>query len=156
YVTADGREVELDANLREQLGKNIAAASDQAMRTLAFAHLELEPDFPTDESEIRNRRADLDAALVLTGFVAIRDPLRNDVSAAIRQCREAGIDVKVITGDNFETARAIGREIGLLDNPDSLAMTSEEFNRLSDEELKLLLPRLHILARAKPLDKYRL
>src|SRR5207248_10741706 len=71
------------------------------------------------------------------------------------RCRAAGIDVKMITGDNIESARAIGREIGLLDSPAALAMTSDEFNALSDDDLKAKLPALRILARARPLDKYR-
>ena len=54
----------------------------------------------------------------------------------MQRCRDAGIDVKMITGDNIETARAIGREIGLLDRPTAIAMTSDEFNALSDDELR--------------------
>src|SRR5205807_7962584 len=79
-----------------------------------------------------------------------------DVKEAVAQCRAAGIEVKMITGDNVETARAIGGEIGLLDRPDALVQTSQEFNALSDEELKERLPRLRILARARPLDKFRI
>src|SRR5262249_30762950 len=56
----------------------------------------------------------------------------------------------------IETARAIGRETGLLDQPDTIALTSEEFNSLSDDEVKDRLPRLRVLARARPLDKYRM
>jgi Ca2+-transporting ATPase len=62
----------------------------------------------------------------------------------------------MITGDTVETARAIGSETGLLDAPDAIAMTSDEFNKLSDDELKDRLPRLRILARARPLDKLRM
>jgi P-type Ca2+ transporter type 2C len=93
---------------------------------------------------------------VFVGFVAIRDPLREDVFQALAECRSAGIEVKMITGDNAETARAIGREAGLLDSEHALVLTSDEFNALTDDELKERLPRLRVLARAKPLDKYRL
>src|SRR5262249_56104018 len=71
-------------------------------------------------------------------------------------CRQAGIEVKMMSGDNMETARAIGAEIGLLDSPAAIALTSDEFNKMSDEELKSRLPRLRILARARPLDKFRM
>jgi Ca2+-transporting ATPase len=88
--------------------------------------------------------------------VAIRDPLRLEVPAALAECRIAGIEVKMITGDNIETARAIGSEIGLLDAPDAIALTSDEFNKLSDAEVTERLGRLRILARARPLDKFRM
>jgi Ca2+-transporting ATPase len=78
------------------------------------------------------------------------------VPDAVARCRQAGIDVKMITGDNVQTARAIAAEIQLLDSPDAIVMTSDEFNKLSDDEIKERLPRLRILARARPLDKFRM
>ena len=86
------------------------------MRTLAFAHA----DLPAGHARRRGRparppRRARDADLVFAGFVAIRDPLRDDVKDAVAECRAAGIEVKMITGDNVETARAIARDIGLLD-----------------------------------------
>ena len=144
------------AEVRDAVHAQIRAAAGDAMRTLAFAQAELPLDFPQDEDAIHERRAELERGLVFVGFVAIRDPLREDVAQAVAECRQAGIEVKMITGDNVETARAIGRDVGLLDSPDSLVMVSKEFNALSDDELKLKLPQLHILARATPLDKYRL
>jgi Ca2+-transporting ATPase len=78
------------------------------------------------------------------------------VAEAVRKCRDAGIEVKMITGDTLETARAIGREVGLLDAPDSIVMLHDEFAALSDAELLAKLPNLHILARALPADKYRM
>jgi P-type Ca2+ transporter type 2C len=105
----------------------------------------------------------LESGLVFDGFVAIRDPLREDVKDAVAQCRRAGIEVKMITGDNVETARAIAYEIGLIDRrdaplntPDAAVLTSDRFNELSDEELKQRLPGLRVLARARPLDKFRM
>src|SRR5207302_9172486 len=92
-----------------------------------------------------------------------------DVKEAVAACRRAGIEVKMITGDNVETARAIGYDIGLVDRrdeaidaPDALdapvatILTSKRFNQLSDDELKKHLPKLRILARARPLDKFRM
>ena len=89
------------------------------MRTLAFAYAEL-----AGGNARMTKTACTPAAtrwkpnLVYVGFVAIRDPLRDDVKDAIAECRDAGIEVKMITGDNVETARAIGYEIGLIDRRD--------------------------------------
>src|SRR5205823_7860812 len=91
----------------------------QAMRTLAFAHKDLPADSPTDEDGLLAGRDALESGMIFTGFVAIRDPLREDVKAAVDQCRWAGIEVKMITGDNVETARAIAYDIGLIDRRDA-------------------------------------
>lgn len=156
FLDADGSVQELTPEMRQELQSQISSAAGDAMRTLAFAHAELPSDFPDDEPAIHDRRGEIEKGLVFDGWVGIRDPLRDDVKEAIQQCRSAGIEVKLITGDTIETARAIGREIGLLDSPQSLSLTSSEFNALSDEELKAKLPNLRILARARPLDKYRI
>jgi Ca2+-transporting ATPase len=155
YLAADGTRRPL-AEVREAVEAQLKAAAGDAMRTLAFAAAELPADFPRDPEAIHARRDELEADLGFVGWVAIRDPLRADVRGAVDECRAAGIAVKMITGDNVETARAIGREVGLLSAPGSLALTSAEFNALSDDELKQKLPDLHVLARARPLDKYRM
>jgi Ca2+-transporting ATPase len=141
---------------RDVIVEQLLSAAGRAMRTLAFAHANLPEGTSKDEDVLHSQREKLEHGLVFDGFVAIRDPLRPEVPDAIRQCRRAGIDVKMITGDNIETARAVGREIGLLDSPDAIAFTSDEFNKLSDDEMKERLPRLRILARARPLDKFRM
>src|SRR5262249_9280253 len=124
--------------------------------TLAFGYAHLPAGHADDEDSLHAARARLESGLVYAGFVAIRDPLRDDVKDAVAQCRSAGIEVKMITGDNVETARAIGAEIGLLDKRDAIIMTSDEFSRLTDEQVKDRLPHLGILARARPLDQFRM
>jgi Ca2+-transporting ATPase len=156
YLAADGTVRELTPAERAEIQAQIAAAAGDAMRTLAFAHAELPPDFPQDEDAIHERRGEIENGLIYDGFVAIRDPLRDDVKEAVQKCRDAGIEVKMITGDTIETARAIGREVGLLDSPDAIVMTHDEFAKLSDEELLEKLPRFRILARALPADKHRI
>src|SRR5262249_40590342 len=111
---------------------------------------------PVEHELLHARQTELERGLVFVGFVAICDPLRDDVRDAVRQCREAGIEVKMITGDNPETARAIAKEIGLLDIADPVVLTSAAFNNRSDEQLKEIMPRLRVLARALPLDKLRM
>jgi Ca2+-transporting ATPase len=154
-IAADGSVVPIE-QMRDAIQDQLRAAAGEAMRTLAFAQAELPADFPDDPHAIRARRDELENDLVFVGFVAIRDPLREDVPQALAECRAAGIEVKMITGDNAETARAIARDAGLLDAEHALVLTSAEFEAMTDDELKEKLPRLRVLARAKPLDKYRL
>lgn len=163
YQASDGTVKTWTAEARKAVEDCLRDAAAQAMRTLAFAYSWLPADTPRDPNALHERRNDLEHDLVFAGFVAIRDPLRPDVKDAINECRAAGIEVKMITGDNVETARAIGYEIGLVERRDAAidtdgaaVFTSQRFNQLSDEELKKALPNLRILARARPLDKYRM
>jgi Ca2+-transporting ATPase len=155
-LNAAGEVIPLAGTDRDKLAGQLTDAAGRAMRTLAFAHRELPADTPCDEDALHNCREQLEHDLVFDGFVAIRDPIRPEVPDAIQKCREAGIDVKMITGDNIQTARAIARDISLLDSPDALVLTSDEFNALSDDDVKSRLPRMRILARARPLDKHRM
>ncbi|MCX7700130.1 MAG: cation-translocating P-type ATPase, partial [Gemmataceae bacterium] len=156
YVDADGTIRPWTAEMRQKLEAALKHVADQAMRTLAFAFQVLREDMPTSADGVENCREELESGYVFAGFVAIRDPLRDDVKDAVRQCRLAGIEVKMITGDNVHTARAIAQEIGLLDSPDSLILTHDEFDQMSDEQLAEVMPRLRVLARARPMDKLRI
>lgn len=163
YLGEDGVTRPWTAAARQGVQAAIDDAAASAMRTLAFGHTVLPPGTPTDEESLHALRDVLEADLVFTGFVAIRDPVRDDVTDAVAQCRAAGIGVKMVTGDNVETARAIARDIGLIertgvapDSPDAPVLTSQQFNELNDGDLKARLPRLQVLARARPLDKFRL
>src|SRR5437762_904355 len=126
------------------------------MCTVALASAWLRGNHAADGGSLHAGRGQFEKSLVFAGFVAIQDPLRDDVKEAVAQCRGAGIEVKMITGDNVETARAIGSDIGLLDDPQALVLTSQQFNERTDEQVKAELPRLRILARARPLDKFRM
>jgi len=156
YQTAEGEQAPLTPALSDLIQKQLREAAGQALRTLAFAFARLGPETPAEPEVLHAQRAVLENDLIFAGFVAIGDPLRVDVKEALAQCRQAGIDVKMITGDNLETARAVAGEIGLLNGQGPLVLTSQEFNALSDEELKDRLPRLRVLARARPLDKLRM
>ena len=147
-LSDDGNPRALTPADRDELTTKLAAAAGRAMRTLAFAHTEI-PDGTTAQESLA-------APLTFVGFVVIRDPLRGDVRAAVHRCRDAGIEVVMITGDNAHTARAIAEEAGLLNEPGGITLTSDELEKLTDEELTDRLPQLRVVARAKPLDKYRL
>jgi len=163
YLASDGSVHAWTAEAKQAVQEGLRDATLQAMRTLAFGYAVLPPDTSDSEDDLHTRRDSLESDLVFAGFVAIRDPLRGDVKEALNQCRQAGIEVKMITGDNVETARAIGYDIGLIahrdekiDTDTSPILTSDQLNKLTDEQLKHRLPRLRIVARARPLDKFRL
>jgi Ca2+-transporting ATPase len=162
-LSADGQLRDLTTQTRQVILEQLRDAASQAMRTLGFAYAVLPDNTPDTEDALHDLKDALEANLNFVGFVAIRDPLREDVKDAIAECRSAGIQVKMITGDNVETARAIAYDIGLVDHrdapinsPEAIILTSDRFNELTDDELKSRLPSLAVLARARPLDKFRM
>jgi P-type Ca2+ transporter type 2C len=96
------------------------------------------------------------ANCTLVGVVAIRDEIRAESKKAIEETLAAGIQIVMITGDRKGTAIAIATEVGLIKSHKDLVLTSEELNRMSDDEVKIVLPRLRVIARALPSDKSRL
>lgn len=133
--------------------EQLLAYQSQAMRTLGFAYQILDDDEPHFSE---GRLSDVD--LTFIGIVAISDPVREDVPDAIRSCLDAGVNVKIVTGDTPGTAREIGRQIGLWlpSDTDRNLMTGVEFAATSDEELLQRLPDIKIISRARPMDKERL
>lgn len=127
---------------------------NQAMRTLGFAYKELpEGDVAIADGKVARRD------LTFLGVAAISDPVRADVPDAVAEVINAGIKVKIVTGDTPGTAKEIGRQIGLWDDKvdtDRNIITGPEFAALSDEEVKERVKDLKIIARARPLDKKRL
>jgi len=96
------------------------------------------------------------AEMVWIGCTGIADPVRDEVPDAVATCQNAGIVVRMVTGDHLETARHIAKQCGILTCADHVCMTGGEFRELSDEDKKKLLPRLRVLARSKPADKEEL
>ena len=127
---------------------------NMAMRTLGFAYQELGPGDRTIEGgRIVSGR------LTFLGIAAISDPVRPDVPAAVKEVADAGIRIKIVTGDTPGTAREIGRQIGLWDDSadtDRNIITGTEFAALSDVELRQRVEDIKIIARARPMDKKRL
>ncbi len=93
--------------------------------------------------------------LSLVGFIYIKDEVRKEAIEGVKLVKEAHIQTVMITGDNKDTALAIGEEVGLIDNA-SIILTSEELNQMTDEQLKKVIPKLRIVSRALPQDKSRL
>ena len=128
---------------------------NMAMRTLGFAYQVLDDDACTSPyADGRLSGADL----TFLGFVAISDPVRSDVPEAVKCCLDAGVDVKIVTGDTSGTAREIGRQIGICDNdtPADAIITGPEFEALTDDEAAKRVMGLKIMCRARPMDKQRL
>ncbi len=144
--------VEFSDEKRRLMLEELKAYQARGMRTLAVAYL---PEPPENEEDDIDQVA---VNLIWLGFVAIADPVRPEVPEAVRSCFAAGIQVKMVTGDNPETAREIGRQIGLwAENDDPRAvMTGPEFSALSEAEVTDAALRLKIMARARPHDKLRL
>jgi Ca2+-transporting ATPase len=122
----------------------------RGMRTIGLAYREV-PDTSADIGP-------LIGGLTWLGFSAITDPVRPEVPAAVAACRSAGLDVKIVTGDTPDTAREIGRQIGLISAADEpgAEMTGVQFAALDDEQAAAAVKKLKILARARPMDKLRL
>jgi Ca2+-transporting ATPase len=138
---------------KTSIDNQLLAYQEQAMRTLGFAYQILEEGDPT----IAENKVVADN-LTFLGIVAISDPVREDVPAAVEECIKAGIAVKIVTGDTPGTAKEIGRQIGLWSDKDGdkNIITGPEFAALSDEELDEIVLALKIIARARPMDKKRL
>ena len=140
-----------------QINEQLLDYQRQAMRTLGFAYAELPAGAPLpDLTQLASRNAGVDLEFI--GITAISDPVRADVPAAVKECLDAGIKVKIVTGDTPATAREIGRQIGLVDDSDTQEsiITGPEFAALSDKELYDRVDGLKVIARARPGDKKRL
>ena len=144
-LDAEGNTVDLGD--RSALEAAMRELSSRAMRLLAVAVTET----PIDDSKA------LPTHLTLVGVFGMRDELRETSYASVKTAKNAGIHVIMITGDAKETAQAIAKDVGLLeDDPQAIVLTSAELSQLSDEEVKQKLPHLYVVARAFPTDKSRL
>lgn len=142
YINENGEIVDID---KEKINAKIDELANRAMRVLAFGYSEskLEEDILPED-------------LVIIGFVGIRDEVRPSSKKAIARVQKAGVQVVMITGDRKETAVAIAKESGLIKNDTDLAFTSEELNKMTDDEVKAVLKDIRVIARALPTDKSRM
>ena len=140
---------------REAIEAKLLEYQGMAMRTLGFAYQLLDDNdniAPYENGRLHGTN------LTFVGFVAISDPVRDDVPEAVARCLQAGVDVKIVTGDTPGTAREIGRQIGICDKntPADAVITGPEFEALSDDEAAKRVMGLKIMCRARPMDKQRL
>lgn len=152
-ATADG--VKESKEYIEAIEKQLLEYQNKAMRTLGFAYKVLNDNddiTPYSNGKLNNED------LIFAGIAAISDPVREDVPAAVKTCLDAGVEVKIVTGDTPGTAKEIGRQIGIVnsDTPDSDIITGPQFEALSDEEAAKRVMSMKIMCRARPMDKQRL
>lgn len=137
---------------RATIEQELFGYQNQAMRTLGFAYKIL------DNTETAPIEKLINGDLTFIGIAAISDPIRQDVPAAVSQCLNAGINVKIVTGDTPATAREIGRQIGIWEEKDieEQIITGVDFEKLTDAEAAQRVLKLKIMCRARPTDKQRL
>ena len=172
---------EMEERYRNQALRELDEWQHKAMRTLAFAYKEI--DLGEKASDMKSLDAKgVDAKAIpaigqllsakdftLQALVAITDPIRKDVPAAVKECRHAGIEVKVVTGDTAATAMEIGKQIGVFEDEaenigadgdmtslDQQMITGEQWEALSDEEAYKRAKDIRVMSRARPTDKQRL
>ena len=147
-VTCDGIK-----NMSEQiknLEEQVHYFESQAMRLIGFAHKELieTHNYDTDKKIIETE-------MIFDGFVVIKDPIRKEVYGAINSCRDAGVSVKMLTGDNLVTAKAIATELGIIDK-NSLVLKAAAIEEMTDKELEEKIDNIKVIARSTPLVKLRI
>lgn len=161
----------IEDRMQKQTAEELDEWQHKAMRTLAFAYKKVETSIMrTSRTSTAEVVALLDANdLQLQAIAAIADPIRPDVPAAVQECRHAGIEVKVVTGDTAATAMEIGKQIGVFeDEPENIGadgsltsldqqmITGEQWEALSDEEAYERAKDIRVMSRARPTDKQRL
>ena len=142
YLSLLGEEHPIDQAV---INAKIDELASKSMRVLAFGY--------SNQAMTENKIND---DTVIVGFVGIRDDVRPEARDSIADVQKAGIQVVMITGDRLETAVAIAKDAGLLKLKDDVALTSAQLNELSDDEVKAIIPRIRVIARALPTDKSRM
>ncbi len=127
----------------------IAGYQAQAGRVIGFAHRRLERQY-----DFTAERALVESGMTFDGFVVISDPLRADVFDAVERCRHAGIDIKMLTGDNIITAKAIATQLGILDD-EHIAVEAKDIEGLDDKAFCEMITKIRVIARSTPVIKMR-
>ncbi len=153
----------LDLAQKEKFEKEIRRFQEKAARVIAFAHRDISLsemekagiNCSSTAEAFEQKRSFFESNLIFDGFVAISDPLREQTRSAVDACRQAGIDIKILTGDNLITASAIAQQLDLL-SPGHKAVEAKEIEELTDEQLKKILPQIRVIARSTPSIKMRI
>ncbi|XP_073314685.1 calcium-transporting ATPase 1-like [Primulina huaijiensis] len=146
FLNSNGEVVPLDESTTTHMKDTIDEFANEALRTLCLAYKDIGSDFSA-ENPIPFE------GYTLIGIVGIKDPVRPGVKESVAICKSAGIMVRMVTGDNINTARAIARECGILTD-DGIAIEGPEFRMKNEEELQALIPKLQVMARSSPMDKH--
>ncbi|XP_062203119.1 probable calcium-transporting ATPase 8, plasma membrane-type [Phragmites australis] len=146
-IDGDGNIVPLSEAQRKNILDTINSFASDALRTLCLAYKEVDHFYEDTDSPT--------CGFTLISIFGIKDPLRPGVKDAVEACMSAGIIVRMVTGDNINTAKAIAKECGILTD-DGIAIEGSEFRSKSPEEMRDLIPKIQVMARSLPLDKHTL
>ncbi|KAL1964515.1 hypothetical protein VTN77DRAFT_6941 [Rasamsonia byssochlamydoides] len=143
-------------DIAQHLGQIVARYAAQSLRTISLVYRDFEDRPPAGTNEGSGADVtfeDIVQDLVFLGVMGIRDPLREGSRDAVQACQRAGVVVRMVTGDNIFTAKAIAEECGIISSPDDVAMEGAEFRQLSEYQRDEIIPHLKVLARSSPEDK---
>ncbi|KAH1258059.1 hypothetical protein AAZX31_03G117600 [Glycine max] len=146
-IDCNGEVVDLPEDGANNVSDVINAFASEALRTICLAFKEI--------NETHEPNSIPDSGYTLIALVGIKDPVRPGVKEAVQTCMAAGITIRMVTGDNINTAKAIAKECGLL-TEGGLAIEGPDFRDLSPEQMKDVIPRIQVMARSLPLDKHKL
>lgn len=142
--------VNFSSSLKEKVINEISKLQSESKRVLAFSHNDL-GDTPLNWSEEEDSILD---DMIFDGFVSIKDPLRDDVYSAIEKCNASGVNLKILTGDNILTARAIAEDLDII-KEDSIILEAKDIDNMSDNDLIKVIDKIIVIARSKPSTKMR-
>nr|GMD67536.1 putative calcium-transporting ATPase 11, plasma membrane-type isoform X1 [Ipomoea batatas] len=146
-INKEGQSIPLSDERRNAISNAINKFACEALRTLCLAFQDVEGYSPSSNIPEND--------YTLIALVGIKDPVRPGVKEAVQTCLAAGIKVRMVTGDNINTAKAIAKECGILTN-DGIAIEGPDFRDKTPEEMKDMMPKLQVMARSLPLDKHKL
>ncbi|XP_062018825.1 calcium-transporting ATPase 12, plasma membrane-type [Rosa rugosa] len=157
YYDTNGTVKPLDVDTRSKIEKIIQGMAASSLRCIAFAHAQIseeEVEYSDDDKTHQKLKED---GLILLGIVGLKDPCRPGVIHAVRVCKDAGVDIKMITGDNIFTAKAIATECGILKKEnevkDGQVVEGVEFRNYTDAERMQKVDNIRVMARSSPFDK---
>lgn len=160
--TADGK-IDFDEEFEKRVLENMEALASQGLRVLALAHRRLTSAEEDLDEELE--RKDVESNMTFLGLVGLYDPPRPETAGAVRKCKEAGITVRMLTGDHPGTAKAIALDVGIVPRNttryskaelDSMVMTASQFDKLSEAEIDALPQLPLVIARCAPQTKVRM
>jgi Ca2+ transporting ATPase len=131
YLNHDGEPQEITPEIRDHINAVIGSMADSALRTIGLAYNELDPSANPDAMDEAGEPLVEAYGLTLICIVGIKDPIREEVPGAVKKCKAAGIRVRMVTGDNVATARAIAKECHIITSDNSLVMEGSEFDAIT-------------------------
>ncbi|SHE49335.1 calcium-translocating P-type ATPase, PMCA-type [Clostridium fallax] len=149
FIELDGKIIELDYKIQANIEKEIKKLQNEAYRIIGFSHKNIKDKLHWEKSQ-----DNVEENMIYDGFVAIADPLRDEVYEAVQKCKRAGISLKILTGDNIVTATAIARQLNIL-KEDSIILEANDIDEMNDYELEKVIDKITVIARSKPITKMR-